>query len=563
MAISREKRVAFLKQRQLFKEMGDADLAKIADRLIEYPVHAGDQFITHGERGRTFYIIYRGKVRVWLREQGKEVELAKLESGDTFGEEALLFNRPRSASVTALDDCVLLTLDLRDFNWMMNAYPDTKTALNTIAISYQQARKLRFTWLHSGEVIHLITRRHIADMFFDLARPMVVFLLAILFLFIFSLIPGLKTISLIIGIGLVGAGVLWSLWEVLDWLNDYFIITNERVVWLEQILLQSASRQETPMAAIQSVNVETGPTGRVFRFGNVFIRTFTGTGSLQLTNVAQPTQFANLIEELLIRARSKTEEAQTKLMRQTIRQSLGLDVTHPIEMPSPNMKPDKEEEEGRWVIPLLRTREVNGDVITYHKHWLVLLAKTWLPTLIFTGLVVLMIYLFVQNLTIGNIHIPPMTALILLGGGMLVCLGITTYHYLDWKNDIYKLTKETIIDSERKPLGREVTKSAPIKNILSIEHSRQGLLRLILNYGIVNVVIADTTLTFYDVHNPAQVQQDIFYRQQQLKRDMEEAEAEQNRVQMSEWLKAYHEIWTTEGLNIPGDEEGTENKTAG
>jgi CRP-like cAMP-binding protein len=562
MAISREKRVAFLKQRQLFKEMGDADLAKIADRLIEYPVHAGDQFITHGERGRTFYIIYRGKVRVWLREQGKEVELAKLESGDTFGEEALLFNRPRSASVTALDDCVLLTLDLRDFNWMMNAYPDTKTALNTIAISYQQARKLRFTWLHSGEVIHLITRRHIADMFFDLARPMVVFLLAILFLFIFSLIPGLKTISLIIGIGLVGAGVLWSLWEVLDWLNDYFIITNERVVWLEQILLQSASRQETPMAAIQSVNVETGPTGRVFRFGNVFIRTFTGTGSLQLTNVAQPTQFANLIEELLIRARSKTEEAQTKLMRQTIRQSLGLDVTHPIEMPSPNMKPDKEEE-GRWVIPLLRTREVNGDVITYHKHWLVLLAKTWLPTLIFTGLVVLMIYLFVQNLTIGNIHIPPMTALILLGGGMLVCLGITTYHYLDWKNDIYKLTKETIIDSERKPLGREVTKSAPIKNILSIEHSRQGLLRLILNYGIVNVVIADTTLTFYDVHNPAQVQQDIFYRQQQLKRDMEEAEAEQNRVQMSEWLKAYHEIWTTEGLNIPGDEEGTENKTAG
>jgi len=562
MAISREKRTAFLKQRQLFAEMQDADLARIADRLVEYTVHTGEQFITHGERGRTFYILYSGKVRVWIKEQGKEVELAILESGDIFGEEALLFSRPRSASVTALDDCVLLTMDVKDFNWMINTYPDTKTALHAIAASYQQARKLRFTWLHSGEVLYLITRRHIADMFFDLARPLAMFLLALFFLFLTSFIPGLKTISLIIGFSMVGVSVLWGIWEGIDWLNDYFIVTNQRVVWLEQILLQSASRQEAPLAAIQSVNVETGQIGRIFGFGDVFIRTFTGTGSLRLTTVPQPTQFANLIEELLIRARSKNEEAQTKLMRQTIRESLGLDVTHPAEMPSPTLKPE-DERGGRWVIPLLQTREVQGDVITYHKHWPVLIAKTWLPTLILLASSVLMIYLFVQNWTIGNTVLPFVTIIIFLGGGMLACLGAVAYNYLDWKNDIYKLTKETIVDSERKPLGREVTKSAPIKNILSIEHSRQGILRLLLNYGVVNVVIADTTLTFYDVHNPAQVQQDIFYRQQQLKRESEEAEAEQNRVQMSEWLKAYHEISTSESQTKQDDEENGGEGAAG
>lgn len=553
MAISKERRVAFLKQRQLFKEMEEADVARIADRLVEYQVHADEQFITHGERGRTFYIIYRGKVRVWLKEEGKEVELAVLESGDKFGEEALLFNRPRSASVTALEDCIFLTMDLKDLNWMMDTYPDTRAALHTLAASHRQARKLRFTWLHQGEVVHLITRRHLADLFFDLAKPLVVFLLAILFLFLTSMIPGLTTISLIIGFALVGAGVLWSIWEVIDWYNDYFIITNERVVWLEQILLQSASRQEAPMAAIQSVNVETGQIGRIFGFGHVFIRTFTGTGSLRLTNVSQPTQFANLIEELLIRARSKTEEVQTKLMRQTIRQSLGLDVTHPVEPPQPIMEPDGEED--RWVIPLLRTREVRGDIITYHRHWLVLIGKTWMPTFISIALSVLLIYLYSQNMVIGRVEIPLISSLIVLGGGILICLGAIVYHYLDWKNDIYKLTKETIIDSERKPLGREVTKSAPIKNILSIEHSREGIIRLLLNYGIVNVVIADTTLTFYDVHNPAQVQQDIFYRQQQLKRESEETEAEQNRIRMSEWLKAYHEIWTSEARPAPEEEE--------
>jgi CRP-like cAMP-binding protein/membrane protein YdbS with pleckstrin-like domain len=557
MAITREKRTAFLKQRQLFAGMQDADLARIADRLVEYTVHAGEHFVTHGERGRTFYIIFSGKVRVWIREQGKEVELAILESGDLFGEEALLFNRPRPASVTALADCLLLTMDVKDFNWMVNTYPDTKTALHAIAASNQQARKLRFSWLQSGEVLYLITRRHIADMVFDLGRPLVMFLLALFLLVITSFIPGLKTISLIIGFGMAGASALWGIWEVLDWLNDYFIITNQRVVWLEQILLQSASRQEAPMAAIQSVNVETGQIGRIFGFGDVFLRTFTGTGSLRLTNVAQPTRFANLIEELLIRARSKTEEAQTKLMRQTIRESLGLAVTHAVERPSPPVKPE-EEQDGRWVIPLLRTREVRGDVITYHKHWPVLIAKTWMPTLIFVALSVLMIYLLVQNWTIGNTQIPMVTTFIFLGGGMLACLGAVAYNYLDWKNDIYKLTKETIVDSERKPLGREVTKSAPIKNILSIEHSRKGILRLLLNYGVVNVVIADTTLTFYDVHNPAQVQQDIFYRQQQLKRESEEAEAEQNRVQMSEWLKAYHEISTSESQTRHDDEDEKE-----
>jgi hypothetical protein len=311
------------------------------------------------------------------------------------------------------------------------------------------------------------------------------------------------------------------------------------------------------------VNVETDQTSRIFGYGNVLIRTFTGTGSLRLFNVAQPTQFANLIEELLIRVRSKTEEAHSKLMRQSIRQSLGLDNTHPVDIHSSKGKSDNEEEEEKWVIPLLRTREVKGDVITYHKHWVVLLGKVWLPTLIFTGLVVLTIYLLVQSLAIEDTEIPLLTILFFIGGGMLACLSAIVYHYLDWKNDIYKLTKETIIDSERKPLGRELTKSAPIKNILSIEHSRNGLLHLILDYGIVNVVIADTTLTFFDVHDPAQVQQDIYSRQQQLKREREETEAEQNRVQMSEWLKTYHEIWTKEGQNIPGDEEETENKTAG
>ncbi len=80
-----------------------------------------------------------------------------------------------------------------------------------------------------------------------------------------------------------------------------------------------------------------------------------------------------------------------------------------------------------------------------------------------------------------------------------------------------------LIDSEKKPLGEEISRSAPIKNIISLEHQRTGILRLILNFGIVRVVVADEELIFYDVHNPAQVQQDIYYRQEQIKLNKEES----------------------------------------
>jgi membrane protein YdbS with pleckstrin-like domain len=543
MAISREKRIAFLKQRQLFRGMEEADIGKIADRMGEHETPANNHLLTHGDRGRTYYIIYRGKVRVWRKEENQEVELAILESGDEFGEEALLYNRPRSASVTAMDDCHFLTMDLRDFNWMLRTYPDIKLNIQAIAESHQQARKYRFYWLNPGEVVYLIARRHLADLFFDATRPLAMVIVGLFFLLLTS-IPGLTTLSFILGFGLIGVGVLWIIYEVIDWHNDFFIITNQRVVWLEQQLLQSASRQEVPMAAIQSVNVETSQISRIMGYGDVLVRTFTGTGSLKLTSVDKPKQFRDLVEELLIRVREKSEEIQSEMMRDSIREVLGLTPTHLMEPPPP--EEEEPEEEPKWVIPFLRTREVRGDEITYHKHWLVLLAKTWFPVLVVVTSFILTIFLYVNNLTLLGMEVPLASAFVFLGGGSLISVLAIGYHYLDWKNDIYKLTREKIIDSERKPLGREVTKSAPIRNIISIEHTREGLIRLIFNFGQVNIVVADTKLSFYNVHNPAQVQMDVFHYQERLARETEEAEAEKDRVQMSEWLKSYHEIWTSE-----------------
>lgn len=73
-------------------------------------VPAGTLIIRQGDEGNCAYLIQSGSVRVYTEHDGRRVELAKLGSGQIFGEMALIFNEFRSASVVALDDCNLIIL---------------------------------------------------------------------------------------------------------------------------------------------------------------------------------------------------------------------------------------------------------------------------------------------------------------------------------------------------------------------------------------------------------------------------------------------------------------------
>lgn len=551
--IDKEALIEFLTQRPIFAGIPEQDLSRIANRMEEFHLEANKPVFSHGDRGSVFYFIYSGRARMWSLEQKQEIDLGELEAGDIFGEEALLFSRPRTYSISTLEDCQFLTLHKPDFNWLIRTYPQTRTYLETLAHTRQQARSLRFEWLQRGEVVRLMTRRHPAELILDLLKPTLALLIAGIILSFTSIMGALDSLRYVaygFGFPLIVIGILWVIWEVLDWRNDYFFITNQRVVWLEQVILQSASRQEAPLAAIQSVDVSTSQIGRIFGFGDVFVRTFTGTGSLTLTSIDNPKRFKKEIEELLFRVRGKQEETSDARVRQSIRQSLGLESFDVEDEILHIVEPDAPPKQG-----LLKTREVDGDTITYHKHWWVILSKAWLWLLALLGTIAGVIALAINDFIFLSYTFPVSSTLFVGTLLFFIFLGVLTYQFLDWKNDIYKLTSEMVIDSEKKPLGREITKSAPIRNIQSLEHQRKGLLPLILNYGIVRIVVADETLTFYDVGNPALIQQDIYYRQEQLKLKEDEAAQEKDRAHLSKWLQTYHDVLQNE-LEPPPDESG-------
>lgn len=117
-----EENVNFLKSVPLLKNLTNDVLTKIADVLEVEFYPAGAYIIRQGASGDTFYLISQGNVKVTQRllDRGIEEEIRTLERGDYFGEQALIKEDKRTASIIALPPGVeCLTLDRASFTQLI------------------------------------------------------------------------------------------------------------------------------------------------------------------------------------------------------------------------------------------------------------------------------------------------------------------------------------------------------------------------------------------------------------------------------------------------------------
>ncbi len=111
-----------LLQSRAMQRIPPANIQAIFMRMERVPYRAGDVVIRQGSEGDYFYAIVSGKCVVTretpLNKAG--IKLAELGVGDTFGEEALISESKRNATVTMLTEGVLMRLKKEDFRELMN-----------------------------------------------------------------------------------------------------------------------------------------------------------------------------------------------------------------------------------------------------------------------------------------------------------------------------------------------------------------------------------------------------------------------------------------------------------
>ncbi len=105
-----------------FQLIPPQNIQTIFQRLKRVDYKAGHVVIRQGTKGDHFYIIRSGRCMV-TREtpaNAKNIDLADLSVGATFGEEALLSDEPRNATITMLTDGTLMQLGRDDFQSLLN-----------------------------------------------------------------------------------------------------------------------------------------------------------------------------------------------------------------------------------------------------------------------------------------------------------------------------------------------------------------------------------------------------------------------------------------------------------
>lgn len=97
----------------LFSGLDDIERARLAEACPEHLYGALERIVRQGDEGRSMFVVLDGRVRVTIEPSGQEVAVTT--AGGFFGEMSMLTGDPRTATVTAVDDAVLLEIDADRF----------------------------------------------------------------------------------------------------------------------------------------------------------------------------------------------------------------------------------------------------------------------------------------------------------------------------------------------------------------------------------------------------------------------------------------------------------------
>jgi CRP-like cAMP-binding protein len=129
-----------LEELPIFSGLGARQLDLLAVKLAVRDVAAGETLIRQGDPGDTFYIVREGELEVLVSANGARRRANLLKPGDFFGEIALLYEVPRTATVRARSEASVWELGRKDFRDLVGRYMGLEDDLAKLAASRLRRR---------------------------------------------------------------------------------------------------------------------------------------------------------------------------------------------------------------------------------------------------------------------------------------------------------------------------------------------------------------------------------------------------------------------------------------
>jgi hypothetical protein len=254
---NRSRFVEFLRRLSLFEGLTESQITQVASRFTIIRLEQGEALFSGREPEEHSYLILSGKVGVVNPERkAGEMEPPVLGAREFFNEEELLYGFPGSARIQALEPARLMFLSAEELYYLVRDFPQIKPNMAHTPEGRALARREEFRWLHADEVIHHIARKHEFFLAVSLIWPLMLFIGTIILAVLVASWGGDTFLGFAgagISIVLALAAIAWGVWNYLDWGNDYYIVTNQRVVWVEKVIWLYDSRDEAPLGTILSM----------------------------------------------------------------------------------------------------------------------------------------------------------------------------------------------------------------------------------------------------------------------------------------------------------------------
>lgn len=561
-ALTRPDILAYMRKAVLFSKLSDEEIKHLAGyvglahhrpaqgQAGQPKYRPADILVYRGEVDPTYYVLYEGKAAVHSRDEGGRSRPPKyLSAGDPLPEsEGFLFlGEPSEVTVEPMTDTNWFYLTRDDLEQFLTIRPKIRDKLLPREEVKARLEAKTFAWMEAGEVPVLYTRRHWIILAKAVIWPAMLLIIAGVLWFADQL-PGLVSWLHNVSPALFLMGVLWVIWSAINWNNDWFVVTNKRVIHQEKLWLISESRVGAPLDKIQNVNSSQRFIGNLLHYGDLTVETAAavGTLSVKFTYIPKPEKAQEAVSAQVKRGQVSEGPGMRRVARERLEASVGDDL-HPV-VPRPvapttlstGSTPSKP---GiiRQFLDLTMGRlfwmeQETGTQIIWRKHWWNLLRRSWLSALaVLVSLATLLAYLL-------SVQSRSTTITLILAGLLAAALGWWLWNWKDWGNDLYIVTTDGVIDTERKPLGISSKKTVTtFDKVQNVSYDISNPWATLLRYGtvILQTAGAQGRLDFPYVRHPDKVQDEIYRRLSAYREEENRKQREAQLTALPEWFSVY------------------------